>query len=474
LSKYSDKSFESLSEMYSEIESYFVSELGKIGNPNIDKIDLSERADICSDMLHNIKQSFLWRDINITEANGIVWYPKKYWQLDTSSWNTYIDQLDLLFKYVNTGEIKLVIKHDGLVISPNVPNGKKSLVKLKPKEDLTIDLFYNGRKFFSRERTDYSGIIDRYKQSDYEYGGVYRLAPNPETNKFVPVYKREKGKRPNPDNIIGDIIFKLQNYFEISQLKDIYLSPWYGQIIPEGFAMMKPVFDYSQAIYNSVLSQMNRGNVLDIGCGAMGQYHRHFMTGTMTQYVGIDIDLAKMHESQVKVSYDQRFKFVLGDITCKWNQFNQRFPNDIWNTYYYNMVKLNQKFDNIISVFSSQYANTDHTTWLNYVGEINFRSKPGTRLFIMWIDSSKIDESVESEFYSYSVETNTLNINLPHRPAHSEPGLGNIIDYFIKSPNIRSRWVIDHTLKIDIPEIDYKLPISTYMNLINWMVLVKI
>lgn len=38
------------------------------------------------------------------------------------------------------------------------------------------------------------------------------------------------------------------------------------------------------------------------------------------------------------------------------------------------MVKLNQQFDNIISIFSSQYANVSKTTWNDYINEINFRS----------------------------------------------------------------------------------------------------
>jgi hypothetical protein len=210
----------------------------------------------------------------------------------------------------------------------------------------------------------------------------------------------------------------------------------------------------------------------------MGQYHKHFISGVTTQYVGLDLDLAKLHESQVKVKYDSRFKFVLGDISYRWNKFNERFNHNIWNTYYYNMVKLNQRFDNIISVFSSQYANTNSETWANYIGEINFRSKPGTRLFIMWIDSSKIVDTTKSRFYSSDPESNILNINLPHRPPHSEPKLGSIIDYFIGSEsnplNPKKKWVIDRTINIDVPPINHEFEISQYMNLINWTVFVKI
>ena len=198
----SEKNFASLEEMYQEIETYF------IANTSDSKIsaDFLEKSTIAEDILYNIEESFKWRDLNTKEAKGLIWFPKKYWKLDTDSWNTYIDQLDHLFQFVNRPETKLIINHDGLVISPNVPTLKKSLVKLKPKEDLTIDLFFNGRKFFSRERTDYSAIIDKYNPLDYDPKAVYRLAPNP-NNKFIPVYKREVGKKPNPDNIISDILF---------------------------------------------------------------------------------------------------------------------------------------------------------------------------------------------------------------------------------------------------------------------------
>jgi SAM-dependent methyltransferase len=472
----SEQSFSNLAEMYKEIKTYFLDNTNT--DTDSDEIaDLDDKSSINEDMIHNIRESFKWRDSNTVSPRGLIWFPKKYWKLDVSCWNTYIDQLDDLFNFVNTNDMRSIVSHDGLVISPNIPTQKKSLVKLKPKEDLTIDLFFNGRKFFSNERTDYSAIIDNYRASDYDYGSVYRLVPNA-NNKFIPAYKREPTKKPNPDNIIGDIIFKLNNYFEISQLKDLYETPWYGDLINSGLSEMRPVFEYTQQIYNSVLSQMNRGTVLDIGCGSMGQYHKHFISGVTTQYVGLDLDLAKLHESQVKVKYDSRFKFVLGDISYRWNKFNERFNHNIWNTYYYNMVKLNQRFDNIISVFSSQYANTNSETWANYIGEINFRSKPGTRLFIMWIDSSKIVDTTKSRFYSSDPESNILNINLPHRPPHSEPKLGSIIDYFIGSEsnplNPKKKWVIDRTINIDVPPINHEFEISQYMNLINWTVFVKI
>lgn len=465
----SEKQFSNVAEMYQEIETYFIE--NTLDSDTLVNFEL--QSSISNDMVHNINESYRWRNTN---TKGFSWFPKKYWKLNTMNWNTYIEQLDDLFDFV-TSNVTSIISHDGLVISTNVSSQTTNLIKLKPKEDLTIDLFFNGRSFFSKDRTDYYAIIDNYKPSEYEYGAVYRFAPT-NNNKFVPVYKREKGKKPNPDYIISDILFKCNNYFEIRQLKDLYDVPCHNDIIQSGVDLMQPVFDYIQRIYHSVLVHMNRGSVLDIGCGSMDQYHRHFMSRATTQYVGIDIDLAKLHEAQVKVRYDIRFKFVLGDITCPFTRFNERFPNEIWNTYFYNMVKPNQTYDNMISIFSSQYANYTHETWANYVNEINDRAKPGTKLFFMWIDCTKISKTKGSVFYSFDSEKNSLQVTLPHKKAYSEHGLGSFLEDFIGSDtkplSSKTKWVMDHTITIDVPEINYELSISEYMKLINWVVVVKV
>ena len=257
------KRFDKLSDMCEEIEQYF--------KENCDnKIVFNHNSDIKSDMRDDINLSYKW--VKSYKGKKLLWFPKRYWKLDTCTWNNYIDQLDSLFKFVNTENIRSLIRHDGLVITPNCPSLNKSLIKIKPRNDMTIDLFFNGKKFFSIERDDYTNIIGKYDQKEYQSGSVYRLAPR--DGYYFPIYRRELGKRPNPNNIIMDIIYKYYNYFEISQLKNLYNVPWYSPIIKEGLIEMIPVFNYTQYIYNNILSHMNYGNVLDIGCGSMGQYYK--------------------------------------------------------------------------------------------------------------------------------------------------------------------------------------------------------
>ena len=192
-------------------------------------------------------------------------------------------------------------------------------------------------------------------------------------------------------------------------------------------------------------------------------------------YNGLDIDLAKLHESQVKVKYDTKFSFMLMDIRERWNKQNSIIPNNLWNTYYYNLAKLNQKADNIISIFSSQYANTSKLGWANYVSEINYRSKKGTKLFIMWIDYTKISSNIPNEYVVYDKMTNKLNVKLPHRPEHHEYGLGNeILSSFNNNIKTKDNWILDTQLINTVNHnFDPTLKIAQYMNLINYVVLIK-
>ena len=460
------QNFDNLEQMYSEIENYFLDTINH-------EIDLSSDEIIEYDILNNVKQSLTWRDYISTKVDGMIWFPKKYWKLDISDWNIYINQLDRLFDFVESDVVKSVIYHDGLVISPNIISKNKSLIKLKPRNELTIDLFFNGKRFYSRERTDYSNLIDKYDNKDYKPRTIWRLAPN-KNGKYFPVYEREPGKRPNPDNIIQDILHKFNNYFELKQLLNLNYKPWYGKLNKDGLDEVLPLMQYSQNIINSILPFMNYGSVLDIGCGSLGQYHHHFLNQNLTEYVGLDIDLAKLHQSQVKVAYNNKFKFVLCDISYKWNLQNKRFPNNIWETYYKNLTDLsNKKFDNIISIFSSQYANINDDTLNNYINEINIRSKRNTNLFIIWVNHNK-STTDKSKYYKYDEITNQMDINLPHRDSHIEPGLGNSLIELLVSNN---KWKINDSIKElqnDLSGIiNDKLPIKEYIELIDWVVLKK-
>ena len=81
----SDKIFDSLSEMYAEIESYFIAKSGYgAKQPPV------AAQSIQADMIANIQHSYSWRDIQPQPSQTVCWFPKKYWKLDNSSWNNYL------------------------------------------------------------------------------------------------------------------------------------------------------------------------------------------------------------------------------------------------------------------------------------------------------------------------------------------------------------------------------------------------
>jgi len=460
-----DKKFNNINEMYQEIETYFNS------NINSGIKFKNDETNIKNDMLHNISLAVEWREKNSSLLlDDMLWFPKKYWKLNTTNWNDYIEQLNDIYNFVNNKSLNSLIKNDGIVISPFVPTIKKNFIKIKPINEMTIDLFCHRGKFYSKNRTDYTNIMRNYNPHNYKTGSVYRLAPD-SNGYYYPICEREITKKPNPDTIIEDIIYKQKHYFNLLQLKNLYNDPWYKGLNKNSLNEVLPLFEFTQKVYLSIIDKMKNGLILDIGCGSMGRYYNLLKESKdLNLYVGLDIDLAKLHEAQTKIMFDLRFKYMLLDISYRWNRQQDKFGS-IWNTYFHDVVKLNQKFDNIISIFSSQYANINKQTWNNYVNEINFRSKIGTKLFFMWIDYTKIKEEKQiTKYYEYDKNMDVIKIMLPHRETHIEPKLGNeIIDSFVNKG-----WNIDNDMNnIIIPQINNEFSISSYIELINWISLIK-
>jgi hypothetical protein len=383
---------------------------------------LSKSEDIATNIRENIEIVNKFVESLSSIENQIIWVPKPYYKLKNQNWNSYIEELDKVFKSIcdiNT------IKHDGCILSPNQFKTPKSyLVKLKPRKDFTIDLYFNGKKFFSRDRTEYTQLIESNISHNCVRGEVYRLKPNLETNLYQVEYKRELGKRANPDNIIYTILYCFFNNFEIIQLKDVYNSPWYGNLdkwslLKDDLLMsqMKPIFEHVQSIYHQIIPKYaTAGHVLDLGCGALGQYASHFVKNRQIEsFTGLDIDLAVLHEAQVKVNYDNRFKFILFDLNYDWSRQNERWPSGLWNAYFKNMFFLNRKHDFILSIFSISYTLANLN---NFVTEIDTRSKTGTKLFIIFPNSDLMKEE-KAQFYEK--QGNQLILKFPHKPEHKEP-----------------------------------------------------
>jgi hypothetical protein len=418
-------------------------------------------------LYYNIKKSIEWLNIN-KKNKSLLWFPKKYCKLDTVIWNKYILQLDSVFRFSQSKLLSDLIKQDGIVVTPNISKPKNTIIKIKPKKEMTIDLMFNGKTFVSGDNTDYKDIIEEKNISKYKIGLTYRLGPS-KNGKFIVYAEREKWKKPNSDVHVIEILYKFKNFFEIKQLLNIYMNPWYGAMNKTQINKVLPLFKFSQSIYNQILSKLNTGIILDIGCGSMGQYYKTLLNPKLKQYIGMDIDLVKLNEAKINTNFSGMFKFLLFNYGYSWERQNDYFPNNLWNTYYKNLVNYNILFDNIISVFAVQYANQSSESWETFVDAVDKRSKKGTKIFFIWVDSDKIEEN--TEYYKLSPNKKEITISLPHRDTHKEPTLGykQICESFGK------KWTRDIQLEntITYDNLNNSVSIYKYIKVINWVVFIK-
>lgn len=472
------------------------------------------------------------------------WVPKLYIDLmpyiqqtnlsHIDKWNLYVKTLDNILRLITTPRNRDIIKHDGLVITPNPPN-KCCLVKIKPKEEMTIDLKYNGNgQFSSGEGEDATNVIDIsfIEGIHLDEGSVYRCYPN-ERSLFIPREKREEGKSANGLNHCYEIQRLHRTYFNLSELVDIYKSPpWYvGEEIDR--EQLKHLYAYSQEIYKAYIHLIvekykNDRNlsILDIGCGSAGQYAREFNEWT-GGYLGIDIDISKLAEGKQKFQKLQGSRnyveFIPINISIPWEKnIQDRYFNDqgLWRKYYGNNFdkylnisdassassaagggaggsSADKIFKIVLSIFSSHYSNNTKTEWDQYVREINDRTEPGSELFIIFLDTDKIETKQNDPRYSLETRTNakrqftirpltdnitrgTLTINpSPQGGIHTEP--------ILRSTHIRESFrstFIIQDIPEEIDEIIQRLhktrdedttntTWNNYIDCISWFYLIK-
>lgn len=280
--------------------------------------------------------------------------------------------------------------------------------------------------------------------------------------------------------------------------------PWFGPIVEAGLDEMKPVFRHCYDLSRAAIKQLLGRTMLDIGCGAVGKYVDAVLNKPgLEVYVGIDIDVAKLRQGLQKVhnSMITTSATTVSSPTCHFFKVDccehwdaQMQPTTALAVELANdcRVEPNSPFDLICSIFAFQYANATSESWDLFVGEINQHSKPGTIMFIEWIDADRINRDGESCRYVHLVEEagsgasaavdsgkgcrrGTLAVSLPHRPLHEEPLLrwSHIDDAFIK----HGGWQVDAALTASVasaaPEFDKKLPLWEYVRLVNTVVLVK-
>lgn len=236
--------------------------------------------------------------IKESKSEPIKWYPKFACMYKSNNSNTQSILSELITNIIceNNQEIKQIISSsepfacDGLILTPL--DGSRE-IKIKPKSLMTIDLEFDGVKWIDRNCYDWSNIIIK-PSSLKKPGRIYRCYPTESLDKFTVGEFRFDKKKPNPYNIVNNIITMLKyDWFQDTKQTNTY----YYNIVKK--LNSQPIINTIKAQVENLSSQLEllkpeiNKSWLDLGC-ARGKLIPLIKKFNPKKYLGLDIDVNQL------------------------------------------------------------------------------------------------------------------------------------------------------------------------------------
>ena len=328
---------------------------------------------------------------NYAEDNDIfdpLWYPKAAWLINPNN-NLLIE----LTKIVTNQESKLystVLEEsefpiDGFIIQPT--NGGTE-AKIKPDNQMTVDLEWNGNNWLTKEGKKISNVSSKNIKLSKNIWRCYW-----ENNGWVPREIRWDKNRPNP-NFIFEILqrYHLNKWYveDIQKYKAEYYQQENSYITSDLLKYFKKQRNIQLQTFNVAECQKNK-RWLDIGCGK-GNSIRNINQFYPSNYVGFDNDPFCVWESKERHSKDH-FNFTLYDLSDE----NKSSICDI------DIVE--QKFDYIVCNFVIHFSAHSKDVWYKWINKITEKANKGTKLFINFMDFEKLKLITQDNLYQ--IDTNS-------------------------------------------------------------------
>lgn len=267
--------------------------------------------------LNQIKKLIEIHNNNLVEylgsnVNGIKWYPKQVFINNLKG----EDLLDLL----DDENIKFNYDTDGWILTLD---NFKNIFKYKPKNHLTIDLYFKNNMFFTSDNTivncDFENDDNKQNNSIYR---CYWL-----NNKWKAKDLRFDKLYPNPSYLVDELENLHQNYWTANSLKKYFNENLYYTFDENIFIedlVIKKILDNKKNIINRITNiiTFEDKNIIDIGCGKgifLDSIKNHY------SYLGIDIDpccitLAEFKYKSKKNTFIWQ-NFVNLELGCDYNIF---------------------------------------------------------------------------------------------------------------------------------------------------------
>jgi len=361
----------------------------------------------------------------------IKWYPK----FACISNNNVMKELINNILVINNTETLCntePYKCDGVIITPQ--DGSRE-IKIKPKHLMTIDLLFSNNSWYDRDNNDWSHLIKIDKVVGNKRNGmIYRCYPKDINGimYFVPEELRFDKKRPNPYNIIDNIINMIKNdWNRESELvtrfsENYYESTDYHNI---NIKLVKQLKVQSDLLETNIMNMNPSYNSrwLDLGCGS-GKLINIIKKYSPKYYLGLDIDIKQL--VRALKYHDSVYHFNPTNLSTNWG-------SDIkWYTIQRDI------YDYVIANFSMMHFMTN-----NFWQELNKYVKSGTKLLFNLVNMNASWQHNTSYLMTDMVNTK-YKFEWVHMSEKTEP--------FIKEEEVMSyleryNWFVLNKLVIDKP-----------------------
>jgi len=445
------------------LDKLYNNNLFNYGSSIIDQID--ERINLINNLKKNINN------------NGIInWFPKGYFSISNyissnyfsqESFNDFINNLYTVFNHLIKLNDNKILLNDGLIITPNKAHQKNMFnIKIKPLKYLTIDInitfqFNNKKyKYLTGDHIDVSKYIYEKKNIKLNYNKIYRCYPIYVDKKlfFEPIEIRYDKFKANNFDIINEYIYLINNYFNIINLKNFYISPWYINKNNNYNDYMINIIDYCNYYRKSIINHINGlfFNVLDIGCGNFKTFTNLLTNNNhnIDYYIGLDIDLSILYKAKKNKNNKNNInkcEFLYYDIN---KSILENYNNHLILTYYIDIFKdafyNNKKYNYILSFFSLSYID-DIKKFINFINSITIS---GSYWIIQNLDSDRLKEKSNI----YEINDNKIIIKLPclkNYHIENKFSFNNFIEIIKEDWNIIKQYINNET------ENDYIYSINT-------------
>ena len=288
---------------------------------------------------------------------------------------------------------------DGWVI---VPKDTRYSAKIKPFNQMTIDLKYKHRNFFDSNNNIYS-----IEGKNFKNNSIYRCYFK--DNKWYSREERKDKKYPNSKYIVDLIQNQINFKLNLNLIQNLNLyTPYYSHLKYD--SEFNDFFNHIKNFTTEWLMECKNKTILDVGCGKNSSILL-WKDISPKNIIGLDIDPICIFKSCVSTNSNN---YIWFNINKNWNISEQiNYFGKIWeSSQIFKIQNLYSKFDYIIFNFSIHYSDN----YKNLIKNINNFIKKGSKIKFNWIDYKNVT------CFDINIDDNYVKIKLPWKNEyHSEP-----------------------------------------------------